>query len=356
MNTNATNQTHLDVQQYYGETLSSSDDLKTNACCTSASMPAYARQYLAEIHDEVLQRYYGCGLVLPESLEGMSILDLGCGAGRDVYLLARLVGPSGKVVGVDMTTAQLDVARAYQDYHAEKFAYPVANVEFIEANIEQLSETNLAPGSFDLIVSNCVINLAVDKHAVLLAARKLLRKGGEMYFADVYVDRRIPDELRSDPVLYGECLAGAMYPPDFIQLAQAVGFAKPRLVEESPIEILDAGVTQRVGAMRFCSATYRLFNVDNLEAAEEDYGQTATYLGDIPEHPERVELDLQNDFVAGQETSVSSNTARILGAGRFATSFRVMGDTSQHLGAFSRQLANIPDFEGSAESGNSSCC
>jgi hypothetical protein len=184
----------------------------------------------------------------------------------------------------------------------------------------------------------------------------LLRKGGEMYFADIYVDRRIPAELRSDPILYGECLAGAMYPPDFIEMSQAAGFSSPRLVEQSALEITDTGVMQQVGAMRFCSATYRLFKVSDLESSEENYGQTARYLGNIPEHPQRIELDQQNVFVSGQETPISGNTAQILNAGRFSASFQVIGDTSLHLGAFSRELDNLPDFDASADSESTGCC
>jgi len=92
-----------DVREYYGETLQGTSDLQTNACCDIDTMPRYIKDYLSDIHDEVLMRYYGCGLVAPELLEGTSILDLGCGTGRDVYLLSRLAGESGKVIGVDMT-------------------------------------------------------------------------------------------------------------------------------------------------------------------------------------------------------------------------------------------------------------
>ncbi len=356
MKDSSANQTHLEVQRYYGETLESSDDLKTTACCTIATVPAHAKKYLAQIHDEVSRRYYGCGLVLPESLDGMSILDLGCGAGRDVYLLSGLAGSTGRVVGVDMTPAQLAIAREYEDYHARAFGYTESNVEFLEANIEQLDQTALEPGSFDLIVSNCVINLAVNKAAVLASAKRLLRPGGEMYFADIYADRRIPEALRDDPVLYGECLAGAMYPPDFLELARAAGFSNPRLVETAPVDITDPTVNERAGAMRFCSATYRLFNVDALESSEEDYGQRAVYLGKIPEHTERLLLDALTEFPAGTEVTVSGNTALILSNSRLASSFRLIGDRSQHFGTFSGNFSNLPDFGIMQEDESGKCC
>jgi ubiquinone/menaquinone biosynthesis C-methylase UbiE len=85
---------------------------------------------MARIHPEVLSRYYGCGLVAPPLLEGMRVLDLGCGSGRDVYLLAQLVGPDGAVVGVDMTQEQLAVAESHRGYHAEQFGHD--NVQFLQ--------------------------------------------------------------------------------------------------------------------------------------------------------------------------------------------------------------------------------
>ena len=99
---------HDIVKEYYGETLQSSSDLKTDACVTTGLPPLYVRRALSGIHDAVASRYYGCGLVIPTALEGLKVLDLGCGAGRDVYALAKLVGPKGHVTGVDMTDEQLE--------------------------------------------------------------------------------------------------------------------------------------------------------------------------------------------------------------------------------------------------------
>jgi SAM-dependent methyltransferase len=168
------------VQQYYGTTLTSSADLRTDACCDASSVPAALRPLLARIHPEVLSRYYGCGLVVPPLLEGLRVLDLGCGSGRDAYLLAQLVGAHGAVVGVDMTPEQLAVARRHQQHHADQFGF--ANVTFLEGRIERLEQLPLEPGSFDLVISNCVVNLSADKLAVLSGVRRLLKRGGEFYF------------------------------------------------------------------------------------------------------------------------------------------------------------------------------
>jgi arsenite methyltransferase len=122
------------------------------------------------VHEEVKSRYYGCGLVTPEAIEGCRILDLGSGAGQDAYLLAQLVGEKGEVVGVDATLAQLEVANRHIEWHRQKFGYANSNVSFIEGDIEKLDALDLEPNSFDIIVSNCVINLVADKGAVFAAA------------------------------------------------------------------------------------------------------------------------------------------------------------------------------------------
>ena len=91
-------ETRASVSNYYGKELSSSEDLKTNACCTAGAPPQYIQDCIKNIHPEVVSRYYGCGLCLPQyPLEGANVLDLGSGSGRDVYIASQLVGPTGKV-------------------------------------------------------------------------------------------------------------------------------------------------------------------------------------------------------------------------------------------------------------------
>jgi arsenite methyltransferase len=199
------------VRRYYGEVLTSNADLKTTACCCDEALPAHVQAVLDEIEPEVLARFYGCGSPLPEALEGLTVLDLGCGAGRDVFVAARLVGPNGRVIGVDMTAGQLDVARRNLDAQMARFGYPAPNVELHEGRIEDLAAVGMDDASVDLVISNCVINLSPDKARVFDEIHRVLRPGGELYFADVFADRRIPARLTDDPVLRGECLGGALY-------------------------------------------------------------------------------------------------------------------------------------------------
>src|SRR3989338_8530209 len=289
---------HELVKDYYGRQLRHSDDLKTSACCDASQVPDWLKPLLARIHPEVVSRYYGCGLVCPPLLEGCRVLDLGSGSGRDVYALAQLVGESGEVVGVDMTPEQLAVAEQHRVWHAGQFGY--ANVRFLEGYIEKLDQLDLAPGSFDVVVSNCVVNLSPDKEAVLRGVHRLLKSGGEFYFSDVYADRRVPDAVRNDPVLYGECLGGALYWNDFLRLARQSGFADARLVTDRPLEITDPELARRAGGIAFHSATWRLFKLDGLEPACEDYGQAVAYRGSIAEHPHRFKLDKHHEMTTGK--------------------------------------------------------
>lgn len=246
------------VRDYYGNVLQSSADLKSDACCDLAAPSDAVKAALAEIHPEVANRYYGCGLVAPEDVAGTRILDLGCGTGRDVYLLSRLAGETGEVVGVDMTAEQLAIAREYEGWYAERYGYAAPNTRFLDGYIESLEALALEPESFDLVVSNCVINLSTDKPAVFEGVRRLLKSSGRMYFADVYAERPVPEALRSDPVLYGECLAGALSWADFLAIAEEAGFSMPALEDSRPLAITDAALAEKLGDLRFVSATVSL--------------------------------------------------------------------------------------------------
>lgn len=349
-----------EVQEYYGKTLQKTEDLKTNACCTGESIPKYIKKALSNVHEDVLTRYYGCGLVAPELLKGMNILDLGSGSGRDCYVLAQLVGEEGSVVGVDMTDEQLSIAQKYELYHQEKFGFKKGNVTFKKGFIEKLDEIGLPENHFDIIISNCVVNLSTDKEAVFEQAYNLLKPGGEIYFSDVYSDRRVPQTLLEDPVLYGECLSGALYWNDFLTLAKKVGFNDPRLVLDRPITIDNPCIESKLDGFKFYSATYRLFKIEGLESACEDYGQAVVYKGTIPNHPLRLALDGHHVMEKGKVFPVCGNTYRMLSETRFKDHFDFLGSWDTHYGIYEGCGTGIP-FQSSDcgcdnGSGGGSCC
>jgi arsenite methyltransferase len=342
------------IQTYYGQTLQSSADLKTSACCDPAEVPVWFKTLLKRIHPEVLARYYGCGLVCPSLLDGMRILDLGCGSGRDVYVLAQLAGAAGHVIGVDMTPEQLEVAERHRGFHREQYGFD--NVQFKHGFIERLDELGIAPGSIDVVVSNCVVNLSPDKDAVLREVFRLLKPGGEFYFSDVYADRRVPASVRDDALLYNECMGGALYWNDFLRLAHRHGFADPRLVTDRPLAITDPELAARAGTVRFYSATYRLFKLEGLETACEDYGQAVVYRGTIPVHPQRFVLDSHHDIETGRVFPVCGNTWRMLHDTRFQPHFDFIGNFDRHYGLFEGCGSSIPFTQGTPVVGAGGAC
>jgi len=320
------------VKDYYGEVLQSSSDLKTSACCPIDAMPEFLKPYLSNIHDEVITRFYGCGSPIPLSLEGKTVLDLGCGTGRDCYLLSQMVGPEGKVIGIDMTEEQLKVARETLPWHMEKFGYTQPNAEFHHAFIEDLTTAGLADNSIDVVVSNCVINLSANKENVFKEIFRVLKPGGELFFSDVYADRRLNAEQQQDKVLLGECLGGALYTEDFRRLMNKVGVADYRICSKGQIELLDPQVLDMAGDTKFYSLTVRAFKLD-LEDRCEDYGQVATYLGGIPHGKHHFELDDHHRFIKNKPMLVCRNTAEMLSQSRYQAYFNVT-EPVEHFGLF----------------------
>ncbi len=324
-----------DVRNYYGKELKGSKDLKTNACCCCGDcIPPEVKEILPMIDQEILDRFYGCGSPVPQLLEGLTVLDLGCGTGRDSYVISKLVGQSGKVIGVDMTPEQLEVARSHEESQMKKFGFTESNIQFLEGYIEDLGSIGIGDESVDVVVSNCVINLSPEKDKVFKEIHRVLKKGGELYFSDVFADRRVPEDVYKDPVVHGECLGGAMYREDFRRMMSKIGFEDFRVVSESKVDIDDPHVKKLVGDTQFVSRTIRAFKVDGLEDRCEDYGQTVIYKGTIPGRPEYFDLDSGHRFWTNQPKKVCGNTAAMIEGSRFNKHFTVSGNRKKHYGEF----------------------
>lgn len=213
----------------------------------------------------------------------------------------------------------------------------------------------LPEAAFDVIVSNCVINLVADKAAVFAAAHRLLKPGGELYFSDIYADRRVPAAMLEDPVLHGECLAGALYWGDFDRLAKAAGFADPRHVSHRPLGINDPGIVAMLDGIAFHSATYRLFKLDGLEPQCEDYGQAVRYKGTLAGSERVFVLDGHHAIERGRVFPVCGNTWNMLAETRFAEHFEFFGNFSMHYGVFTGCGAESP-FAGAQVGEGVACC
>mmetsp|Transcript_40785 Transcript_40785/g.57341 ORF Transcript_40785/g.57341 Transcript_40785/m.57341 type:complete len:269 (+) Transcript_40785:351-1157(+) len=245
-----------------------------------------------------------------------------------------------------MTPEQLEVAEGTKDYHKDKFGY--GNVEFYQGFLEKLDEIKqLEEGTFDIIISNCVINLCQDKEAVLKHCLNLLKPGGELYFSDVYASRRVPQNLRDDQVMWGECLSGALYWNDFENLARRVGFADPRLVEDAPITINSREVQRSIDeagsqGLEFYSATYRLWNMPKLEPHCEDYGQAVIYKGTLPRYPSGWLLDKHHYFESNRLKTVCGNTYNMLKESLLEEHFEFVGSFDKHFGIFDGCGTSMP--------------
>ncbi len=191
-------------------------------CCTSEL--GYSAGEAAAI-PEGANLGLGCGapVGLASPKRGETVLDLGSGAGVDVFLAAREVGPEGRVIGVDMTPAMIDRARA----NATREGY--ANVEFRLGEIEHLP---LPDASVDVIVSNCVVNLSPEKEQVFREAFRVLRPGGRMLLSDLVLERPLPPETRESIEAYVGCIAGASLRGDYLQKIRDAGFEGVEVVRE----------------------------------------------------------------------------------------------------------------------------
>ncbi len=166
----------------------------------------------------------GCGVptAVADLHPGEVVLDLGSGAGADVLISARRVGPTGHVIGLDMTPEMLDLARA----HAAEAG--VGNVEFVQGYLEDIP---LPDASVDVVLSNCVINLAADKHLVLGEAARVLRPGGRFAVSDVLADHEMDDAVRADVAKWTGCIAGALTSQQFTQALTEAGLVDVEIRE-----------------------------------------------------------------------------------------------------------------------------
>jgi ubiquinone/menaquinone biosynthesis C-methylase UbiE len=182
----------------------------------------------------------GCGnpVALASLKKGEVVLDLGSGAGFDCFLAANQVGKTGKVIGVDMTAEMIDKARE----NARKGNYE--NVEFRLGEIENLPT---ADNHVDVIISNCVINLAPDKKRVFKEAFRVLKPGGRLMVSDIVLLKELPEEIKNSVSAYIGCLAGAVSKNEYLGAIQAAGFQGTKIIDETttPSELLANDPTAR---------------------------------------------------------------------------------------------------------------
>ena len=348
---------HENIKEYYSHiTKEQEGKMKTGICsCALDGTPAHIQAIRASVDEEIVKRFYGCGSPIPDALEGLTVLDLGCGTGYDVYTISKLVGEEGHVIGVDMNDDQLAIAEKHRTSMAETFGYKKSNVTFKKGYIEDLKSIGIEDESIDIVISNCVINLSPDKESVFKEIFRVLKRGGELYFSDIFADRRLPESLEDDPVLLGECIGGAMYVEDFRRLMRKVGWEDFRYMSTTKAAIDNPEIEKRIGNIGFTSRTVRAMKIpDRMEDICEQYGQFVTYKGGILGSEDAFDLDDHHRFFEGLPASVCGNTCAMIQETRFSKYFDIYGDRSRHFGPFEGCSTEGGDEEDAPSGG--SCC
>lgn len=205
----------------------------TSGCCRDDADNIMAEEYLG-VEGYVPEADLGLGCGLPTEFarinEGDTVIDLGSGAGNDVFIARRIVGEKGKVIGIDLTEAMVGRARE----NAEKLGYN--NVEFRLGDIEDMPVTS---NKADVIISNCVLNLAPNKHKVFSEIYRVLKPGGHLSVSDIVLEGEIPAKWKDVAELYAGCVSGAIQKESYLEIVDEAGFANIKVQKDKPITIPD---------------------------------------------------------------------------------------------------------------------
>ena len=215
------------------------------ACETELCCPIeYDERYLEPIPQEILERDYGCGDPSRHVRRGETVLDLGSGGGKICYIASQIVGPEGRVIGVDMNGDMLDLAERHRAEVGDRLGYH--NVEFHKGKIQDLSPL-IPDGSVDVIVSNCVLNLVRedDRERLFEGIFRVLRPGGRAVIADIVSNETVPQAMKDDPTLWSGCISGAYREDRFLEAFKRSGFEDVRMLDR------EATVWQTVQGIEF---------------------------------------------------------------------------------------------------------
>ncbi len=217
------------VKQFYQQALTEAEQVAAGKQApekgVASEMAGYTPDQLKTLPAGLAVTSFGCGnpVALLPVREGQTVLDLGSGAGMDLILAAARVGPSGHVIGVDMTPVM--IAKANENIHRAG----LANVEVRQGEMENLP---VEDNSVDWVISNCVINLSPDKKRVFAEIARILKPGGGMVVADIVTVGELPDDIKDDMAAWSACLGGAMPEADYLACAAGAGLVDVRVTEK----------------------------------------------------------------------------------------------------------------------------
>jgi SAM-dependent methyltransferase len=286
------------VRDYYAAAAQAPQE---QLCCPTSYNPVD----VSHIPEQVLEISYGCGSPMGTAklMLGDTVVDLGSGGGIDCFIAAKQVGENGRVIGVDMTDDMLAKATGNADQVAANLGYQV--VSFKKGYLEAIP---VGDGEANLVTSNCVLNLSTDKSKVFAEIHRVLKHGGRFVISDIVSDQDVPESMRQDKELWGECLSGAMTEREFVLAAESAGFYGITLDREY--------LWQEVNGIRFYSTTFWGYRFDKGEACCYQ-GHTATYLGP----GSSMNDDDGHTFPRGEAVEVCTDTAAKLSAAPYCGDF-----------------------------------
>ena len=303
------------VREFYGQ---AAEIPQPELCCPTKFDPSL----VGHIPKEVVDRFYGCGspVTLGDLKLGETMIDLGSGAGIDCFIAAKFVGPTGKVIGVDMTDEMLKVANENRPRVAHNLGYDV--VEFRKGYLEDVP---VESKSVDLVTSNCVVNLSPDKPRVFAEIWRVLKDHGRVVIADIVSERPVPANLKVNPQLWGECIVGALTEEEFLARLEEAGFYG--------LSILKKAYWKAVEGFDFYSVIVEGYKFEKSAAAPGEasssrsqtagcrfIGQRAVYLG-----PMKSAMDEEGHlFPRNVAVEVCTDTAAKLSRPPYAGSFTVL--------------------------------
>lgn len=294
-----------DVKEFYSKAATSP---QKSLCCPTD----YCSEDVSHIPADVLKISYGCGspVIRASVKEGEAVVDLGSGGGIDCFIAAKTTGKSGKIIGIDMTDEMLSQAEKSRKFVEKKLGY--SNIEFRKGVLEDIPVDS---NSADLIVSNCVINLSLLKEKVFEEIFRILKKHGRFVIADIVSETEIPDNMRADKKLWGECAAGAVTQQQLIEIAKKTGFYGAQIEHDYVWKVIDG--------IKFSSIIFRGWKFIKGDKCVYK-GQYAIYKGPFL----NVSDDDDHTYPAGEPVEICTDTAAKLTSSPYAGSFIII-DTSK---------------------------
>ncbi len=302
-------------------------------CCSVDYRDVFSAEELEHIPEAVLEKNYGCGIPpeLTTLAPGKTVLDLGPGLGRDCFIAARKVGAQGRVHGLDMNTEMLRKAQVFQTEVAAKLGYD--NVQFHEGRFDV--RIPLEDNSIDVIFSNCVNNLAMDKVTAYREMLRVLKPGSRLSFSDIVSCDPVPERLRQNHQAWADCVAGVLSYPELFHLLSSTGFhaislqtdylwknGEEVLERYFPDAQFEPSEAEQLAGLRLYSVVIEAFKpVVDPDGECFFKGQYALYHG--PGLALQLDDDPDHLFRSGQMKEVCEKTARILKSAAFSRHFTV---------------------------------